>query len=135
MAPAAATRFSIAAKEIRREAVTDSLQALLDRVAQTRPFPRRQIAALYESGWQLPRYQAPVDQVVAGVDGTVWVREGAFLLGNAAWWVLDDRGNRVARVLIPTGLNVLRASADHVWGTQRGEFDEQYVVRMRVLKQ
>lgn len=127
-------RYRIPAVEISASAVQDSLQRAIQRAIKRTSFPREHIVAMFTDAWRLPPYQAPVDHVIAGVDGTIWLRRGAFGLAVGTWWVLDARGNIIATLRIPAGLILHRVSADRVWATQHGEYDEPYVVRMRVVR-
>jgi hypothetical protein len=81
----------------------------------------------------VPRYRPPVTAVVAGRDGTVWLRreerEGAAVV---TWMVLDPRGRVEAEVRAPRELAVQQAERGAVWGVVRDELGIPYVVRYRV---
>jgi hypothetical protein len=127
-------QYRVPARRIPRAAIADSLRMLIDRVASMTPFPREQLTALYEKGWRVPEFQPPVDRVVPGPDGTVWLRRGAYMEDEATWWVIDSDGEIEAQVLMPSRVHILRVDSEHLWGIEKGEFDEQYVVRFRITR-
>ena len=75
----------------------------------------------------LPRYQAPVGELVAGRDGTIWLRREDS--GGAAvdWQVFDQAAQPLARVSLPAGFKVQRADAAHVWGVEKDSLDVPFV--------
>lgn len=80
-----------------------------------------------------PRYVPPVTGLTVGRDGTVWLRREETGAAAVAWDVLDAAGRRVARVALPTGLEVLYADRTQVWGVERDELDVPTLVRFRVV--
>lgn len=53
------------------------------------------------------------------------------------WDVFDAEGRYLGPVSLPpelAGLSVHRVTAEHVYGTLRGELDETYVVRARIVR-
>jgi hypothetical protein len=79
-------------------------------------------------------FQAPVDRVLGGADGSIWLRRGAFGLDQTTWWVLDDRGDLAGRISIPARTHIFRVNRTHVWAMELGEWDEPFVVRYRILR-
>ena len=57
------------------------------------------------------KYHAPITDLVAGADRTVWLREH----GTGAWLVLDRDGNAIGRVTLPPGTRLLHADRGSVW--------------------
>jgi hypothetical protein len=48
--------------------------------------------------------------------------------------VFDSRGTPVGHLSIPQGLVVHSVVGNDLWGVREGEFEEQYVVRFRVIR-
>jgi hypothetical protein len=126
-------QFRVPARRIPRDMIADSLRLKVDMVAATTPFAREQLTALYQQGWNIPEFQAPVDRVIASTDGSVWLRRGAYMEESATWWVLDSRGEIEMRVGIPTRFHVFRVDGEYIWASERGDFDEEYIVRLRIV--
>jgi hypothetical protein len=126
--------YRVAARRIPRAAIADSLRIIVDRVASTTPFSREQLTELFEKGWKVPEFQSPVDRIVTSTDGSLWLRRGAYMEQEATWWVIGRTGDIEARVVMPSRVHVLRVTSGHLWGIERGEFDEQYVVRFRITR-
>lgn len=124
--------YRVPTQPIPAETIERERDREIDQTTASRPFPRTIIAELYRNGWQFPPFQAPVDRVVGSEDGTVWLRRGSFGQMESTWWVLDRSGTLIASLTAPTDLNVLRISGTHVWGTQRGQFDQFHVVRLAI---
>lgn len=91
----------------------------------------------------LPEYYPPVRQLVAGGDGTVWLLREPDLSGfTNRWEVYGDGGTLLGRVTENFGaspltpwlpnLQVMRVSADEVWGTIVDALEVPYIVRFRV---
>lgn len=89
---------------------------------------------MFRKGWQVPGFQIPVERVVAGMDGSIWLQRGAFLEPEAVWSILDRRGEVVGSVRTPAGFKLMRAGREHVWGVRSGEFGEPYVLRLRIVR-
>jgi hypothetical protein len=84
-------------------------------------------AALY-----VPDHLPPVTAVVAGRDGTTWLRREETGDRQAVWNVLDLRGNVVAVVSVPRGLRVREAQMGMIWGTETDADELPVVSRYRV---
>ncbi len=80
----------------------------------------------------VPEHRVPVRAVVAGRDGTVWLRGSETQAGLASWTVLGADGTRLASIDIPMRVTVYRADRDFVWGVEHDTLDVPYVVRYRV---
>jgi NAD(P)H-nitrite reductase large subunit len=75
--------------------------------------------------------QLSVSHVVAGRDGTIWLRREE-RGGVTRWEVLDASGSVVARLDVPAALRILAADRTDVWGVETDDLDVPYVVRYRV---
>lgn len=127
--------YRVPVSRINTSGVADSIESIAERTSRLRPFPREQIAELWREGWDLPEYQAPIERIIAGMDGTIWVQRGAFLEPEAVWTILDHRGDILATLRTPAELRLMRVGHSHVWGVRSGEFGEPYVVRFRIVRQ
>ena len=84
-----------------------------------------------------------------GPDGTLWVQQIAQpsdmdpdglgdlsyeRLGSRTWDVFDRDGRYLGAVTLPYTLRLLRTRGDFVYGVAKGPYDEDRVVRLRVLQ-
>lgn len=81
-----------------------------------------------------PRYYPPVDRVVVGSDGVVWLKlqvaEGAPARGE--WLALGPDGKEVARVTTAPLFRLLEADRTTLWGVEGDPFDVPVLVRYKV---
>lgn len=98
------------------------------RVSRDRDLSTRIRRAMY-----VPRFRTPIEEVVAGRDGTIWLRRESSGLTARRWTVLDARGNLLRTVEVPVGTRVLQAEAGRLWGVQEDADGIPYVVRLRVV--
>jgi hypothetical protein len=80
-----------------------------------------------------PRYLPPVNAVVLGRDGTIWLRREDLGRSHAWWHVLDARGQLIGQAWIPANLNVRYADRTQIWAEERDELDVPTFVRLRVV--
>jgi len=78
------------------------------------------------------RFYPAVSELVAGADGTVWLRREPVDTAQATWEVYDEEGARVGRVHLPAGLRLRHASRQELWGIETDDLDVPYVVGLRV---
>lgn len=79
-----------------------------------------------------PGTYPPVDELVAGRDGTVWLSLRPDRGAVREWLVLDGDGAPLGKVELPTGVRVMMAERSALWGTVRDEYGVDYIVRYRV---
>lgn len=94
---------------------------------------RRALAAAFARAVYVPAFMPPVTAVVAGDDGTVWLRreeQGS----TAVWNVLDGEGRLIAEVRAPSGLEVQQVQRSHLWGVMTDDLDVPYVYRFRIQR-
>lgn len=102
-------------------------------IAEVRPVGNvRALADVLAREVFVPAVMPPVTAVVAGTDGTVWLRREERGGATVEWLVLDASGRLSASVRTPAGLTVQQASRTHVWGTITDDLDVPYVLRFRV---
>jgi len=65
----------------------------------------------------LPRYRTPITRVVAGRDGTVWLRRELARRDSVEWNVIGPDGEMNATLMLPRSLTVYQAQRDMIWGT------------------
>ena len=84
-----------------------------------------------EDGLPIPPYYPMVREVVAGIDGSIWLRRMRSFSDNT-WFVLDSGGGPVFKVELPPGVNLQQASFGEVWATALGELDAPLILRYRL---
>jgi hypothetical protein len=83
---------------------------------------------------RIPPVYPPVDDLVVGADGRIWIglrQTGA----GRPWLILGADGRQQGEVLLPPDVALEVASATHLWGLERDAIDAQRVVRFRILEQ
>lgn len=76
-----------------------------------------------------PDFYPPVSELVAGRDGTIWMALNPSNEITTEWLVLGDDGEVIGTVALPRAMNLMVAERSMVWGTERDEFDVDYIVR------
>ncbi len=89
------------------------------------------VSSVVQGALDLPTYFPPVDAVVLGLDGSIWLGRPA-MGDEREWWVLDDGGVPRFSVRLPSAVNVRAAHGMSAWGTHLGEFDVPLVSRFQV---
>ena len=87
---------------------------------------------LVRKGLFVPEYHPPVQQVVSGDDGTLWLRRESLGAASTSWQVLDASGNTIGMVELPTGLVVAAVRRSNVWGQEFDDLQVSYLVRYRI---
>lgn len=119
VAVSAASADSVVDEEFRRHAA-----ALRDTGIPIRSAIREALA--------LPRFQPTITSVVAGRDGTLWLRREGLGRDMVEWTVLDPSGNLFGRVELPARVHVYEAETGCLWGVELDELDVPWIVRYRV---
>ena len=117
-------------------AVPDSVNDRMAReIAKLSRLPNR-VEALRAArrAMDLPPFFSPIRYVVAGADGTVWLRREERPGPSDIWNVLDERGDVQAVVTVPKGTDLHYADEHNVWGVVTDQLDIPYVVRYRIDK-
>ncbi len=88
--------------------------------------------------------------LMAGPEATLWVQQIAEpadmdpgglgetsyeLLGSKTWDVFDREGRFLGPITLPYPMRLLRARGDLLYGVTKGPYDEDKVVRLRVLRE
>lgn len=89
------------------------------------------VDARYRNQLVTPKFYAPIKQVIAGRDGSVWLEEHA-PTGRRQWMVLARDGRTLGRVTVPDRVRILAAEVGTFWGVELDEDDVPSVVRYRV---
>ena len=107
--------------------IADSVRASLHRAYAPR-YPREAIdRALF-----IARFRTPITAVIAGEDGTVWLRWDAATAANLLT-VIDANGKRRADVVASTSIGMKWVSATTVWGEELDADDVPSLVRYRLV--
>ena len=54
---------------------------------------------------------------------------------SAWWWVLNERGDLVARLHLPQGIRIRHVDAETVWGVEKDELGVNYLVKYRIIRE
>lgn len=97
---------------------------------------RRELAASFARAVYVPAFKPPVSFVVAGDDGTVWMRreQREQQGGTIVWTVLGGDGQLLAELRAPSDLEVQQVQGTHVWGVMTDALDVPYVYRFRIQR-
>ncbi|MEX2282747.1 MAG: hypothetical protein WEE89_09720 [Gemmatimonadota bacterium] len=87
---------------------------------------------LVRKGLFVPVLHPPVQQVVSGDDGTLWLRREDLGRATHTWQVLDANGVTIATVDLRGKLAVTNARRTAVWGQEFDELQVSYIVRYRL---
>lgn len=79
-------------------------------------------------------FYPPVTRLVAGADGSIWIRREQAAASSVRWEVFARDGEPVGWLSAAVGLRVQRASMEEVWAVQEDDLDVPFVVRLRVLR-
>lgn len=91
------------------------------------------VAAAIRRGLYIPRYLPPVNDAVAGQDGTVWLRrESRPGARDVLWQLLDENGRLVLQTRLADGFRGLDGDRSHLWGTMEDEHGVPRVVRYSI---
>ncbi len=111
---------------------------LVDQMTRTGEPPpeevQNQYVELYEGALDGRDYFPPVTVVLAGDDGSIWIRREETVADSVTWEVLSGAGTRLGRLPTPAGLGIRAATLDTLWAVETDEFDVPYVVGFRVVR-
>ena len=113
------------------ESAISTISSRLVRMFPSEDAAKRAVqAALY-----IPAYRPPVTAVVAGRDGTTWLRRDVRVDSDCVvWMALDERGNAIGEIQLNTGIRILEADREFIWGTGTTSLGTPYVVRYRLTR-
>jgi hypothetical protein len=124
--------YTLPPVNISRSAVEREIDSAVARSVRARPVPENDVRDLYNLAWSDVTHQSPVDQIAVGADGSVWLRAGAFGEPKATWYAHAPDGTLLGYTTLPGSAKVHHVTATRVWVSERGEYDEEYVVRYRI---
>jgi hypothetical protein len=81
---------------------------------------------------RMSQWYIPVETLTLGLDQTVWIGMRPTDEGRG-YLILNDRGDPIGSVMVPTSTRVRQASATHIWVTETDDDGLSSVVRYRVL--
>lgn len=81
---------------------------------------------------RIPDYLPPITEVVAGRDGTLWLRREETGADTVSWMVLDANGMTIGALRLPAKLTVHQADRRNLWGVMKDESDVPQIIRYRV---
>jgi hypothetical protein len=97
-------------------------------------FPREEVEALWHAGYQVPPYQSAIDEIMLAANGEIWLRRGAFGEPRSEWLIMDNRGERIGSLTIPSSSRLVWASDRNVVLVERDALDVEYVTLHRLLR-
>ena len=129
-------RIPYTPRRLTRELIEDSIAPQARMIAEVPDFGATPatVAGWIRAQLYTPRNLPPVNAVVAGRDGTTWLRREPVRGAPARWMVLGAGGRVLATLEAPPGLRIMEADAQHVWGVVKDELDVPYVVVYRVRR-
>ncbi|HET7321875.1 MAG TPA: hypothetical protein VFI96_05210 [Longimicrobiaceae bacterium] len=80
------------------------------------------------------RHFPAISKVMAGVDGSVWLKVQPVTAGMVWWWVLDENGDPVGRFRLTSDLRLYYADSRVVWGVEPDDLGVNYLVRYRIQR-
>jgi hypothetical protein len=78
-----------------------------------------------------PKTYPPVEGLVTGADGAVWVHLRATPSG-VPWVMLSPRGDVIGTLMLPANVTIMTIAPGMAWGTAKDADDVESVVRYRV---
>lgn len=116
-----------------REVTDADVHALLEsRLSQTTDPAMHARIRRYHRAADVASHMPPYDRIVAGDDGTIWVRSYSPGGEPSTWRVFSRDGILLARVQMPPQLRIEQAGDDWVLGVWRNELDVESVRLYRV---
>lgn len=94
----------------------------------------RDVMSALQEAWAPRRYYPPVSRVIAGGDGTVWVRREEADSDSVRWQVFDRTGRELGHLTTSAALTILWASQFQLWGVVTDEMDVPFVVGFEVQR-
>lgn len=91
------------------------------------------VEVLVARGLVLPMHFPPVVGLIAGADGTTWLKTSSNGPGEV-WAVLNPAGVREFDVVVPTGVHLQQATRDVAWGTATDEDGVHFLVRLAIRR-
>ena len=95
---------------------------------------QRDLMEAVQSGISERAFFPPVTGVVAGNDGSIWLRRELVSFDSVSWDVLNSGGSWEGSVRVAAGLQIHAVSGNTVWGVIRDELDVPYVVGLTVVR-
>jgi hypothetical protein len=118
-------------RAISRDVADQAYRTLADRFARPRLTPAA-VERVLRDQVEFPRFAPPVSALVAGLDGTIWLRREDLRTESVEWHVLSASGQTIGTLSLPGDLDVKRARSDRLWGVVKDELDIPYVVTYAV---
>lgn len=113
----------------------DSLDHYTDLFARVfSTIPRSRLGELVREAVFAPRVLPPVTAIIAGLDGTTWLRRGSAGT-TATWMVFNSQGSHVASVIAPANVSIAAATLRTAWGSSKDSNDVPVVARFTVRRE
>lgn len=79
-----------------------------------------------------PEFQQPIEEALAGEDGSLWIGFRPVLADTVTWIVLDPDGEPRGRLELPRRVRILWHSGDVIHASVPDDFDVPWLVRYRL---
>lgn len=110
-----------------------SLRLAIPRAERRNMQPER-LKDLIRDQIRWPPHHPPVTDVLAGSDGSVWLRRESVSGDSIRWDILDAYLDLTGSTILPSNLDVKVVSSGSVWGVELDEFDVPRIVRFDLRK-
>lgn len=114
------------------EQIDSIVLAMAQGWAESRNVAVDAVAAEIEEQIRWPDHQPPVTAVLAGDDGSVWLRREIVGAPSARWEVLDEDLTRIGWVSLPVEFELKVVAKDRVYGVELDDFDVPRIVRFNI---
>ncbi len=110
------------------------LRELTENITGGGQIPRARIEEVVRESVKLPSFYPPVNAVLAGGDGTIWIQREDSGSETVLWDALDSSGVPLGTLRAPAGLRIGLASLQTLWGVTMHSLNVPAIHRYRVLR-
>ena len=82
----------------------------------------------------VPAHEPPITQLIAGNDGSIWIRGAEHGAGGPIWRIFDRDGVEVGRVHAPARLRVAFADLARILGVEVDDDGVPWIVQLRLVR-
>jgi hypothetical protein len=125
-------RYNYVPQRVTRVQSDSALASTLKSVAAQPGMTPASAQRLVEQAMPVSPYHPPVQEVIAGSDGSLWLRREDLSRPTHSWFILDEQGRMIATVDLPRHARFLAATRTYVIAEERDELDVSYITRYRI---
>jgi hypothetical protein len=123
-----ARRYPFVAVPIPAAVADSAIRARADQIEEFVPG----LGGAYRAGAWVPPVYPPVEGLVSGRDGSVWIRWRTTPERGSHYLVLDPRGDPAGEVFLPGNVQIRVADLAQIWALITDDLDVQSIVRYEV---